>query len=282
VAKRKKEGYDKHEILWKIFDKKFKGDVNSQREIEIYFDDIKSAARQLSQTLPVSISNFVLDLCRKNAGISKRVPENVRDAGYDLKKATGNSKRSHGKRLAGTFIYVGLGNEIQSWLEWPNPDIKLIVDSSTLPGPVRRLIRRDEAAMFSILDYLDVLSKVFLLPDRGIQRLQAPMKWQPNEIDGLYFSSDGKELILYPIEAKALTTKDLINLEQLVGGYRVVLERMRPASTMYEVKVVQVAAQMIENGIRFALFPADIAPTKTIVPRCVEITFSPTIEAWTD
>jgi hypothetical protein len=48
------------------------------------------------------------------------------------------------------------------------------------------------------------------------------------------------------------------------------------------VKVVQVAAQMIENGIRFALFPADIAPTKTIVPRCVEITFSPTIEAWTD
>jgi hypothetical protein len=108
------------------------------------------------------------------------------------------------------------------------------------------------------------------------------MKWQPNEIDGLYFSSDGKELILYPIEAKALTTKDLINLEQLVGGYRVVLERMRPASTMYEVKVVQVAAQMFENGIRFALFPADIAPTKTIVPRCVEITFSPTIEAWTD
>lgn len=276
----KRASYKKHDILEKIFEKKFKGDANSQPEIEIYFDDIKSAARQLSQSLPVSISNFVLDLCRKNGGISKRVPENVRQAGYDLKKATGNSKQRHAKRLAGRFVHVGIGNEIESWLVWPGPHLELIVNSSNLPHPVRSLIRKDEAAMFSVIDYLDVLSKVLQLPDLTVQRLQAPMKWQPNEVDGMYFSAHGASLILYPVEAKALTTQDEINFEQLLGGYRVVVDKLRPSTRAVELDVIQVAAQMIANGIRFAIFPINQEPSNDCVPHCVEVTFSPPIDAW--
>jgi len=276
----KRANYKKHDILEKIFEKKYGGDSSKQSEIEIYFDDIKTAARQLSQTLPVSISNFVLDLCRKNGGISKRVPENVRRAGYDLKKATGTSRHRHGKRLAGRFVHVGVGNEIESWLVWPDPHVELTIDSSSLPNPVRNLIRKDEAAMFSVVDYLDVLSKAFRLPDRAIQRLQAPMKWQPNEVDGMYFRSDGADLILYPVEAKALTTQDEINLEQLMGGYRVVVDKMQPTAGVTSLDVVQVAAQMIQNGIRFAVFPANEVPSKSVVPYCIQVTFSPPIEAW--
>jgi len=53
------------------------------------------------------------------------------------------------------------------------------------------------------------------------------MKWQPNEIDGFYASQNGKDLDLYPVEAKALTTGDEINLDQLRGGFATVLLQMK-------------------------------------------------------
>lgn len=276
----KRANYNKHDILGKIFNKKFAGVPSQQPEIEIYFDDIKTAARQLSQTLPVSISNFILDLCRKNNGLEARVPEVVRNAGYDLKKATGNSSKKHRKRLAGRFVYVGVGKEVQSWLIWPIPNHVIMIDSRQLPPLVRRLLRRDEAAMFSVFDYLDVLSQALGLSSNGIQRLQAPMKWQPNEIDGLYFRDAEANLTLYPVEAKALTTNDEINFEQLVGGYRVVVDKMGSDSEAASIDVVQIAAQMVTNGVRLAVFPKNVEPQQSNIANCIQVTFDPPITAW--
>lgn len=69
-------------------------------------------------------------------------------------------------------------------------------------------------------------------------RVQNPMKWQPNEIDGLYMSADGKTI--YPVEAKAVSTGDDINLEQMPGQYKTITVKM-PGVNIEE-KIVHIKA----------------------------------------
>ncbi len=271
--------YNKQSILEEIFKSKFLGDASKQIEIPIYFEDIRDAGEKLGMELPVSYSNFVLDLCRKNRGIQKRVPKVVVDCGYDLKKATGSEPNSL-RKLVGKFMYVGVGNEIQSWISWPEPRLIIEVDSSGLHPTVRKLLRKDEAAMFSMIDFLDLLTIATENAHGSVHRLQSPMKWQPNEIDGMYFSEDESGLIFFPVEAKALTTKDEINVDQLAGGFRTVKSQVQKIGLSEEFQIQSVAALMTVNGIRFAFFPTNIEPDAFVDFDFIEVKFDPPLDAW--
>ena len=270
--------YNKKMILDHIFNLKFDPEIPEQ-SINFYLDDIRAAGDAIGMDLPTSYSNFVLDLCRKNRGIQSRVPEVVRMNGYDLCKKTGVDT-NNGKKFVGQFQFVGIGNEIESWLVWPESSKTVVVDSEDLHSVVRKLLRKDEAALFSIIDYFDLLSYVVNDKAETVFRLQAPMKWQPNEIDGMYFYSDSNSVKLIPVEAKALSTGDEINIDQLKGGYETVLEQIKKFNLTITPTIQVVAAQMVRNGIRFAIYAEGEVPGSASVVTRIDVSFEPALESW--
>lgn len=256
-------------MLEYIFQKYFDTSKNEET-ITFSLRDISEGYREMSIAEPASISNTILDLCRKRGSIDSRVPSSISALGYDLKKKTGPG--SDGS-YAGEFVYVGVGKQLKSWLDWPDDPELIEIDSTTIPPLTRRIVRNDEAGLFSIMDYLDVLTNVM---GHTVYRVQNPMKWQPNEIDGFYTATVGKETYVYPVEAKALTTGDDINLDQMDGGFRTVIAKF-DAMDM-KVGVQQIAVRMIKNGIDIAIFPPNLAPVEP--DRFVRVTFTPVIENW--
>ena len=137
----------KHPVLIHIF-LKYWDEKRPTENITFLLSDISEGYRATGQSEPASISNTILDLCRKDRGIDSRVPPEISSRGFDLRKKTGQD--SLGRKFAGEFVFVGVGNEIQSWLRWPNNPEQIEVDSSTIPESVRPLLRRDEGALFSV------------------------------------------------------------------------------------------------------------------------------------
>jgi len=229
--------------------------------------DISSAYRALNIKEPASISNTILDLTRQDRGINSRLPESIIEFGYDLRKKTGNN-------FAGEFVYVGMGNAISSWYLWDiEPDYE-VVCKNTIPEKIKPYLGRDEGALFSVIDYCDVLS--YSLGDgipQSIIRVQNPMKWQPNEIDGLYHSNINGVETLYPIEAKALSTGDHINLEQMLGAYNTAVSKLG------DVEIVPLGIKMISNGMNIGVFK--MAEGALSLHRFISVKFEPEIEAWT-
>jgi hypothetical protein len=270
----------KHPLLEYIF-RKYNPKNEQLPVIVFYLSDISEAYRACGIPEPVSISNTILDLTRQDRGPASRLPDSLVQLGYDLEKKTGVD--TNGKKFAGQFVYVGLGNSLQSWLDFPDTEEDiLIVNSKNIPLLVRDLIRPDEAGLFSVLDYTDTLSKVLFDDKIKVFRVQNPMKWQPNEIDGFYASETKDEIHLYPTEAKALTTKDGINLIQLKGGYNTVVEKVKKIDQEVfknkKVNIQSLALKMIPNGIDCAIFPANEPP---ITPeKIVRIKFDPPIKNW--
>ncbi len=217
-----------------------------------------------------SFSNFVLDLTRKDIGIQSRLPDSVIEMGYDLRKKTGRAP--DGTNYAGVFVFVGVGNVLKTWFEWPNiPDSSYVL-SNYVPYKVAPFLAKDEGALFSVIDYCDVLSQVLYGQLGSVLRVQTPMKWQPNEIDGLYFSDYTGVPTLFPIEAKALSTGDALNLEQMSGAYRVMQQR-RP-----DIHIVPLGIKMIENGIYIVVFRGD--PSERDIEQCIMAHFDPPILTW--
>ena len=260
----------KHPVLEFIFEKYF--DPSKRQEvIPFYLIDISEGYRHHRIQEPASISNTILDLCRVDRGIDSRVPKSISALGYDLRKKTGVA--GNGKKFAGEFVLMGAGVPIQSWLVWDESPEKITISSKELPDLTRKLVRPDEGGLFSVIDYLDVFTKVL---GRPVYRIQNPMKWQPNEIDGFYASTNGGDTYIYPVEAKALTTGDAINLDQIAGGFRTVLDKMEALS--FKVHIQQIAVRMIKNGIDIAIFSENLAPVEP--ERYVRVTFDPAIENW--
>lgn len=131
---------------------------------------------------PASISNTILDLVRKDRGINSRLPVSIINLGYDLRKKTGPEEGIN--NYAGEFVFVGVGNALKSWLDWPSGIIDIPISSKPIPDFVRPYLRNDEGGLFSVLDYCDVLSMVLYNKPGIVFRVQHPLKWQPNEIDG--------------------------------------------------------------------------------------------------
>jgi len=236
----------KFPVLETIFG--LKTDNRTQRigeNIHFTLGDVSRAYRACGISEPASISNTILDLTRKDRGIDARLPRSIIDCGYDLRKKTGAaSNREH---FAGEFVYVGLGNSLESWLEWPNvPDRSITIDNR-VPPKISQLLSDDEGALFSVIDYCDALSYAMFGSADTVLRVQNPMKWQPNEIDGLYFSDhDAGRQRLYPIEGKALSTGDDVNLEQMLGAYLTMKSRYPGMD------IIPLGIQMVGTGLRVA------------------------------
>lgn len=270
--------YNKMQILSHIFWSRYSPE-NPQPIIDFYLSDVGEAGEMLGMTLPTSYSNIVLDLCRQNRGIDRRLPGDVVAEGYDLRKKTGPDATST-RRFCGQFVYVGLGNEINSWLRWPTQEVEIKVDPRDLDKVQRSLLRQDEAALASVVLGLNLITKITNYQYDQVMLVQTPIKLQPNEIDALFFSTIGDKVILFPVEAKALTTGDEINIDQLAGGYRTLKQeaaRLLPGQTSV---VRQIAAVMVENGIDFAIFDEDVEPGADVPFKFLKVVFEPPLSVW--
>jgi hypothetical protein len=268
-------------LLQHIFDTlTYNGTQGIGEDHAFFLQDIIEAYQTKRLRPPTSSSNFVLDLCRKYRPITSRVPDSIMALGYDLRKKTGPDVDA--KNYAGEFIYVGVGNAIESWLVWPEEPDEAVTISNTISSKILRYLRNDEAALFSVIDHCDVLSQVIYDRHNSILRIQNPMKWQPNEIDGLYFSDHYGEEILYPIEAKALSTKDDINLDQMLGAYKTLHEKA-PGT-----QIAPLAIMMDKNGLRIGkmklglsrLSPVRSVEEGLVIEKYTLAKFDPPIPSW--
>jgi hypothetical protein len=263
----------KHPVLEHIFFKYFDR-ANPQEVIPFFLSDISEGYRACGIPEPVSISNTILDLTRQDRGISSRVPETISALGYDLRKRTGPDAER--RNYAGEFVRVGVGKTLSSWLNWPSELEEIPLQTNRIPPLVLQLIKKDESGLFSVIDYTNFFSVVLYHGRKDVFRVQNPMKWQPNEIDGLYAMQDGSLIILYPVEAKALTTKDEINLDQLLGAYNTVRQKLEKQGL--KASIQSLAVKMVKNGIRVAIYPPDTPPTEP--NRYCQVTFDPPIANW--
>ena len=252
--------------------------------IPFTLQDISDGYRDLGIREPASISNTILDLTRQKRDISSRLPESIYSLGYDLRKKTGKTGKflPDGKeiRFAGEFVFVGRGNVLSEWLDWPNTfDKEFSISPKRVPKKIRPFIRQDEGALFSVIDYCDILSIVFDNKPKSIIRVQNPLKWQPNEIDGFYHGSWADGDVLYPVEAKALTTGDDINLVQMLGGFRTLSDKLSGE----KIYLQPIAARMVKNGIHFAVFQkirAGESVDVLKVTKRLKVSFSPAFDPW--
>lgn len=283
----REKAYNKHDVLLHIFNEKISEGCRVGDDIHFTLADVNAGIAATGGKKPTSISNFVLDLTRKKAPISSRLPQQIIDLGYDLRKKTGRAPGTAVKNYCGTFVYRGKdadGNTIalQDWLEWDEPE-RTITIPNTVPELVQRFISDDEASLFSVIDYCNVLSKVF---DTDIYRVQSPMKWQPNEIDGYYVGKAGRNVVVYPVEAKAISTGDDINLVQMYGQYQTFIRKYSRDDLSLVVRPV--AAKMEENGMLLALLEVNPLYNTTgnrdanmfIVTEVVRVVLDPPINNW--
>lgn len=233
--------------------------------IPFSLDDILEAYSSLGIKKPTSTSNTVLDLTRKKQSIDHRLPESIYGLGYDIRKKTGTDKKNNAN-YAGEFVFVGIGEELNQWLTFPDSfDESIPVESKAIPKIILPFLRNDESAVLSVSDYLDIPSKILHANPQQVKRVQHPIKWQPNEIDGCYICEWEEEVTLYPVEVKALSTGDDINIYQMLGGINMLHERLSKELNQKKKKVLQslngknvfiqpLAAVMRDNEIHFAFF----------------------------
>ena len=274
----------KHPMLEWIFNKYNPTHDTSQTIIQFTLQDISDGYRALNIREPASISNTILDLTRQKRPISSRLPKSIYSLGYDLRKKTGKTGifLPDGKEVnfAGEFVYVGVGNELSEWLDW-NEDFDEVFhfNPSDVPPQILPFLRQDEGALFSVIDYCDIFSKILFNSPYSVLRVQNPLKWQPNEIDGFYHGRWDSGDVLYPVEAKALTTGDDINLVQMLGGIRTLCDNL----AHFDIYVQPVAARMVQNGIHFAFFQrikAGDYVTEMKVEKRICVIFNPVFECW--
>lgn len=247
------KAYNKHHVLEYLFKLKTEdGTKYIGENIDFTLREVGEGIVATGGTPPTSWSNFVLDLTRKKNTIEQRLPAYIIRFGYDLRKKTGRVPESGGDNYCGTFVYRGFDEDgntipIQDWLEWGEPDRELTIENK-VPDLVRKFISNDEASMFSVIDYCDILSIVL---KQNIQRVQSPMKWQPNEIDGYYISQNRRNIYVYPVEAKAASTADDINLVQINGQYNTFIEKY--TRNDFNLVVRPVAVKMEKTGMLLAV-----------------------------
>lgn len=245
--------YDKKKVLQYIFDQKTGyGTRKIGTDINFTLKEVGEGIIATGGTPPTSWSNFVLDLTRKKNTIEQRLPDGIIKYGYDLRKKTGKVPENTTDNYCGTFIYRGFDQQgrtipIQDWLEWGTPD-RVITVENKVPELVRRFLSNDEAALFSVIDYCNILSIVL---NQNVYKVQSPMKWQPNEIDGYYVAQTPRNIIVYPVEAKAISTSDDINLVQIHGQYNVFIEKYKRNN--FSLIVRPIAARMEKDGMLLAI-----------------------------
>ena len=242
---------EKHAMLEIIFRLLTYNGVQRQgQHIPFTMNDVARAYNVLGKYRN-NVSSTIVDMTHKDNGRINRVPRFMYDHGYDLRKET--KKRPGGESAAGVFIYVGIGADkgLRDWVkEWPEELATIVRLQKTIPPEIEPFIRTDEGSLFTVIDYGDVLSQALFNTRTTVLRVQNPVKWQPNEIDGLYFSRHTGRPTLYIVEAKALSTGDHLNLAQLWGA----LQKSRDEYAALNVDVVSLGIQMLPDGMNIGVF----------------------------
>lgn len=262
----------KHPILEHIFAKAIANTTTLPDEIVFTYEDIRQAmiALDIRRDKQASLSNFTIDLTRQAASHEARVPDTIWSKGYDLDRASDREARQN---IAGRLVRVDL-MPAQSWIVWPEiQQENIITIANQVPAEIRPYLGKDEGALLSVMDYCDVLSLAFHQQPGSIKRVQHPKKWQPGEVDGLYFSNYENQPVLYPVEAKALSTNDSVNLAQVQGAYKTIVGKIA------DVLIIPLAVQMIPEGMYIAVFEATLTHELAIT-RYLQIKLDPPIEAW--
>lgn len=252
--------------------------------------ELSNAYTALGIRRPTSSSNFVLDLTRKDNGINRRLPQEIIDFGYDLRKRTGK-KQGTNENYCGTFVYLGKGENgetltLNDWLHWETPD-KTITVPNRVPENVFSFLSNDGGTIFSVIDYCDILSYALFDEPGIIFRVQNPMKWQPNEIDGFYISKVNRRVTVYPVETKASSTDDDINLVQMNGQYNTFVDKMQ-TQQMQQASIRPIAIKMQNGGLNVAIMEknalydpiANKAAPYFIIQNTVRVEINPCVPSW--
>ena len=268
----------KHPLLEYIFNKYIlSGPIQLGENIPFTLSDIIEAYNACGIQRPGTISNTILDLTRKNSDIESRLPPSLIEKGYDLRKKTGSISKN--LKYEGEFVFVGIGNALSSWLVWPPIPDKEIIIINRVPQKVIPFLGKDEGALFSVIDYCDLFSLAIYQHPNTVVRVQNPMKWQPNEVDGLYFSDYEANETLFPVEAKALSTHDDLNLEQVFGAYQTLATKLGVIQGQQRtLRLVPLGVQMIKNGINLAIFEEHDDFLR--LNKFIRILFEPPIPSW--
>lgn len=245
--------YNKFDVLRHLFmEKTANGTINIGVDIDFTLREVGDGIVATGGTAPTSWSNFVLDLTRRHNAIEQRLPPEVIAYGYDLRKKTGKVPNTANEKYCGTFVYRGKDEDgntipIQDWLEWGEPDRTITIENR-VPELVQRFISNDEASLFSVINYCNILSTVL---GQNVYLVQSPMKWQPNEIDGYYVAQTARNIFVYPVEAKAVSTSDDINIVQINGQYNTFIQRYTRDD--FTLIVRPIAAKMEPYGMLLAI-----------------------------
>lgn len=262
----------KHPILEYILDKALEQAQNHPDEILFTYEDIRQAMTALGivRNKQASLSNFVIDLLRRANTHEQRVPSSVWERGYDLARVPDRAVR---QGIVGRLIRKELRPK-DPWIVWSEiTEANTITVTNNVPIQVRPFLGNDEGALLSVMDYCDVLSLSVNGAPHTILRVQHPKKWQPGEVDGLYFSDYQDVPTLYPVEAKALSTNDNVNLEQVQGSYNTIVSKIK------NIKIAPLAVQMIPDGMYIATFEAT-ETGELIISSYLRVKIDPPIDTW--
>lgn len=263
----------KHPILEHIFQTKTYGLSQLPDEIIFTYEDIRQAmaALGMERAAQASISNFTIDLTRRAASQESRVPASVWDSGYDLDRASARDARGG---IAGRLVRKELKLQ-EPWIVWPQIGTQdTVIVPNQVPREVQPFLGNDEGALLSVMDYCDILSLVLHGQNETVRRVQHPKKWQPGEVDGLYFSAYEGRPTLYPVEAKALSTGDHVSLAQIQGMYKTITGKIR------HIEIIPLAIQMLPEGMYIAVFEAtDEQAGMLIISRYLKVELDLPIEA---
>jgi hypothetical protein len=262
----------KHPILEYILEKRLGELSELPDEIIFTYTDIRQAMAALGivRDAQASLSNFTIDLTRRASTHEARVPDTVWNRGYDLDRA---SEREARQGIAGRLVRIDL-KAAESWIVWPEiEESNTFVIANHVPDEVKAFLGKDEGALLSVMDYCDVLSLVLIGVPDSIKRVQHPKKWQPGEVDGLYYTGYNGQSILYPVEAKALSTGDHVNLAQIQGAYRTIVGKITTTS------IIPLAVQMTSEGMFIAVFEAT-QDQNLVVTQFLKVILDPPLDAW--
>lgn len=240
-------------------------------EIPFTYEDIFQAMVALNKQRPkqASRSNFVLDMLRKPTTIDKRVTRTISERGYDLDRIPDRKVR---QGYVGRFIRIELRRD--PWIVWQEiPDEDAITVANIVPDSIQPYLDKDEGALLSVMDYCDVLSYALGNTPRTIKRVQHPKKWQPGEADGLYLYDGEEPGILYPVEAKALSTGDSVNIVQIEGAYNTIKGKIT------DTKIVPLAVQMLPEGMYIGVFE-ETSGGRLTMTRSLKVKIEPPIQSW--
>lgn len=262
----------KHPVLEYIFEAKTQGLSELPDEIIFTYEDIRQAmaAIGMERDKQASLSNFTIDLTRRAASHESRVPPSIWEKGYDLDRV---SERQVRQNIAGRLVKKEFKSD-NLWILWPEiAEQDTVIIPNKVPDEVKPYLGNDEGALLSVMDYCDVLSLTLYGQYNSVKRVQHPKKWQPGEVDGLYFSDYEGKPVLYPVEAKALSTGDSVNIAQIQGAYNTITGKIK------DIEIIFIAVQMIPSGMYIAIFEPTQESSLTIT-RYFKIGLNPPITGW--